>query len=69
VPSWVGPVLPEAIANQQDIADVFFHAGVIAKQVDAKATYSTQLDSALAAAEATWQSKYPAWFAAPAWSS
>jgi hypothetical protein len=69
VPSWVGPVLPEAIANQQDIADVFYHAGVIAKQVDAKATYSTQLDAALSAAEATWQSKYPAWFAAPVWAS
>jgi hypothetical protein len=62
-------VLPEAIANQQDIADVFFHSGVIAKQVDAKATYSSQLDAALAAAEATWQSKYPQWFVAPAWAS
>ena len=69
VPSWVGPVLPEAIANQQDIADVFYHAGVIAKQIDAKATYSTQLDANLAAAEASWQSKYPSWFVAPAWAS
>jgi hypothetical protein len=62
-------VLPEAIANQQDVADVFYSAGVLTKHVDAKATYSTQLDDAIAKAEAALQVKYTSWFVAPAWAS
>jgi sulfonate transport system substrate-binding protein len=69
VSSWVGPVLPEAIANQQDVADVFYQYGVLTKKVDAKATYSTELDAALAAAETSYQQKYVSWFTTPTWAS
>ena len=69
VPSWVGPVLPEAIANQQEIADVFYQAGVLTKPVHAKSTYSSQLNTALATAETSYRQKYTAWFVTPAWAT
>lgn len=69
VPSWVGPVLPEAIANQQEIADVFYQAGVLTKPVQAKSTYSSQLNAALTTAEASYRQKYTAWFVTPAWAA
>jgi sulfonate transport system substrate-binding protein len=69
VPSWVGPVLPAAIANQQDVADVFFQAGVLTKHVNARATYSTQLSSAIASDEASLKSQHTTWFITPTWAT
>jgi sulfonate transport system substrate-binding protein len=63
VNSSVGPVEPAAITDQQAIADTFLKAGVLTKKVDVAATYTTQLNSALAADIAKYEAQSPADFA------
>jgi sulfonate transport system substrate-binding protein len=55
--SSVGPVAPEAIADQQEIAETFRAAGVITKDVDVAATFSDQLNDQIAAAVAKYKAE------------
>lgn len=67
VPSWVGPVQSGAVANEQAVADAFYHAGVIPNKVTSSRHYTTKLNALIAGYEAGYEKQYAAWFKTPSW--
>lgn len=63
VNSSVGPVEPDAIADEQAIADVFRAAGVLTRDVDIASTYTDQLNAQIEAAIARYKAERAADFA------
>ena len=63
VNSSVGPVEPAAIADEQAIADAFLAAGVLARKVDIKSTYTDRLNAQIATAIASYKAQRSSDFA------